>query len=60
MVFNLDQAQLERAVTSVSEFVAIGIWPVLPVREFSLENCAAAHEFVEEHGLGRALLKIVN
>jgi len=60
VVFNLDQAQLERAVTSVSEFVAIGIWPVLPVREFSLENCAAAHEFVEEHGLGRALLKIVN
>ncbi len=34
--------------------------PVIPVHEFSLEDCAAAHEFVEGHELGRAVLKVVD
>ncbi len=60
VIYNLNQEQLERAVTTVSEAIASGIRPVLPVHEFSLEDCAAAHEFVEGHELGRAVLKVVD
>ena len=58
VVFNLNQSEIQQAVSTVSEALAQKICATIPVKEFSLDNCAAAHEYVEGRALGRAVLRI--
>ena len=58
VVFNLNQSEIQLAVSTVCGALSNGVCPMLPVKTFSLEDYAAAHKFVEDRALGRAVLQI--
>jgi NADPH:quinone reductase len=58
VVFNLNQSEIQQAVSTVCQALSDGVYPMLPVRTFSLDDCAAAHKYVEDRSLGRAVLQI--
>ena len=58
VVFNLNQSEIQQAVSTVCQALSDGVYPMLPVRTFPLNDCAAAHKYVEDRSLGRAVLHI--
>jgi NADPH:quinone reductase len=58
VIYSLPPAYIQRAVETVSRALEEGVRPVTPTQVFSLDECALAHEFVEDHSLGRAVIDI--
>jgi len=58
VVFNLNQSEIQLAVSTVCQALSDRVYPMLPVKTFPLDNCSDAHKFVEDRTLGRAVLQI--
>lgn len=58
LVYGLADTDLDAAVTGVSEAVAAGDLPSLPVTRFALSDVAAAHAAVEAGTAGKVLLDL--
>lgn len=58
VIYALPQEQIEAARAKVSEFLQAAPITTLPIREYSLEETARAHDDVQQGLIGRAVIRI--
>lgn len=58
LLYTMPEDAVTRAVAGVSDALAAGALSELPVHRFSLEECAAAHDAVQQGAVGKVLLQL--
>ena len=58
LLYTMPEDALARAVAGVTDAPAAGALSELPVHRFSLEQCAAAHDAVQQGVVGKVLLRV--
>ena len=58
LLYTMPEEAVQRAVRDVNDAVAAGALSELPVHRFPLEQCAAAHDAVQQGAVGKVLLDV--